>query len=95
MYSVNFYSTARQFSYTYVYILFHILFQDGLSQDIEYSSLCYTVGTCSCRKLFTEGKIKILTLGTSLVVQWLRLQAPSAGAWVPSLVRELDPTCLN
>ena len=28
--------------YTYVYILFHY----GLSQDIEYSSLCYTVGPC-------------------------------------------------
>ena len=30
---------------------------------------------------------------TSLVVQWLRLSAPSAGAMVWSLVRELDPTC--
>ena len=30
---------------------------------------------------------------TSLVVQWLRLHAPSAGgAWVQSLVGELDPT---
>ena len=25
---------------------FHILFHYGLSQEIEYSSLCYTVGTC-------------------------------------------------
>ena len=34
--------------------------------------------------------------GTSLVVPWLRLQAPSSGgAWVQSLVRELDPTCCN
>ena len=31
--------------------------------------------------------------GTSLVVQWLTLHAPNAGAWVPSLVTELDPTC--
>ena len=30
----------------YVCILFHILFHYVLSQDIEYSSLCYTVGTC-------------------------------------------------
>ena len=29
-------------------------------------------------------------IGTSLVVQWLKLQAPSAGAWVQSLARELD-----
>ena len=33
--------------------------------------------------------------GTSLVVQWLRLHAPNAGAWVPSLVGELDPTCCS
>ena len=30
--------------YVYIYILFHILSHDGLSQDIEYNSLCYTVG---------------------------------------------------
>ena len=30
--------------YIYVYILFHILFCYGLSQDIEYSSLCYMGG---------------------------------------------------
>ena len=35
-------------------------------------------------------------LWTSLVVQWLRFRAPSAqGAWVRSLVRELNPTCHN
>ena len=28
-------------------------------------------------------------------VQWLSLQAPSAGNQVPSLVGELDPTCHN
>ena len=28
----------------------------------------------------------------SLVVQWLRIQLPMQGTWVPSLVRE-DPTC--
>ena len=33
--------------------------------------------------------------GTSLVVQWLRLHAPNAGGLVRSLVRELDPACLN
>ena len=27
----------------YIYILFHILFYYGLSQNIEYSSLCYIV----------------------------------------------------
>ena len=33
--------------------------------------------------------------GTSLVFQWLKLCAPRQGAWVRSLVRELDPTCCN
>ena len=43
---VNFCCTAKWFSCTYIYILFHILFHDGLSQDIEYSSLCSTVVPC-------------------------------------------------
>ena len=30
----------------YIYILFHVLFHCGLSQDIEYSSLSCTVGPC-------------------------------------------------
>ena len=30
----------------YVYILFHVLFHYGLSQDIEYSLLRYIVGLC-------------------------------------------------
>ena len=37
----------------YIYILFHILCRYGLSQDIEYSSLCYTVGPCClCDMIF-------------------------------------------
>ena len=32
---------------------------------------------------------------TSLVVQWLRLCVPKAGARVLSLVGEIDPTCHN
>ena len=31
----------------------------------------------------------------SLVVQWLRCHIPGRRAWVLSLVRELDPICLN
>ena len=31
----------------------------------------------------------------SLVIQWLRLHTPTAGAWVRSLVGELDPACHN
>ena len=33
-------------TYMYTYIVFHILLCYGLLQDIEYSSLCYRVGTC-------------------------------------------------
>ena len=32
--------------HTNIYIAFHILFHYGLSQDIEHSSLCYTIGPC-------------------------------------------------
>ena len=43
---VCFRCTAKWLSYTYVYVLFQILFHCRLLQDIEYSSLCYTVGPC-------------------------------------------------
>ena len=33
--------------------------------------------------------------GTFLVIQWLRLCTLNAGAWLKSLIRELDPTCLK
>ena len=32
--------------YIYVYNLFHVLFHYSLSQDTDYSFLCYTVGPC-------------------------------------------------
>ena len=44
---VNYYCTAEWLSYTHIYIhYFCILVHCGLSQDIEYSSLCYTAGLC-------------------------------------------------
>ena len=49
---VNFFYTAKWLRYRYIYILFHILFHYGLSQDIEYSSLCYTVGPCCLSILY-------------------------------------------
>ena len=38
--------------YIHIYILFHVLFHYGLSQDIEYSSLCHTVGPCCLSILY-------------------------------------------
>ena len=37
---INFCCTKKWYSYTYIHILFCILFHYGLSQDSEYSSLC-------------------------------------------------------
>ena len=42
----------REFCYAYLYILFHILFHYGLSEDTDYSSLCSTVGPCCLSILY-------------------------------------------
>ena len=42
----NFCWIAKWFIYAYIYTLFHILFHYGILQDIEYRSLCYTIGPC-------------------------------------------------
>ena len=34
-------------------------------------------------------------VGTSLVIQWLKLYTAKAGGLVQSLIMELDPTCSN
>ena len=56
-------------SYTYIYI-FHILFHYGLSQDIEYSSLCYRVGPCCWSILY-------------ILVSW-QLLIPNSHSFPPS-----------
>ena len=40
------YAVQQSDTDTHIYVLFHILSHYGLSQDIQYSSLCYTVGPC-------------------------------------------------
>ena len=45
------YSKVTQF-YTYIHSFFNILFHYGLSQEIGYSSLYYTVGRC-CLSILT------------------------------------------
>ena len=53
----------------YIYILFHFLFHYGLSQDIEYSFLCYTIGPCCLEentgKTFSDIKHTTVFLGQS------------------------------
>ena len=44
---INFCCIAKWFSYAHIYLnILHILFCCDSSQDIEYSSLCYTVWLC-------------------------------------------------
>ena len=45
-------SLIHTYIYIYIYILFHILFHYGLSQDIGYSSLCFTVEPCCLSILY-------------------------------------------
>ena len=53
---INLCCTAKWFRHIftqiYTYILFHLLFHYNLSQDIEYSSLCYTAGPCCLSILY-------------------------------------------
>ena len=50
---INFCCTTKWFNYTHIYVFFfYILFPYGLSQDIEYSSLCYTEGHCCLSILY-------------------------------------------
>ena len=51
IYNVVLISSVQQ-SDSVIYILFHILFHSGLSQDVEYSPLCYTVGPCCLSRDF-------------------------------------------
>ena len=53
IYKVVLVSTAQQSDLViHIYILCHILFHYGLSKDIEYSSLCYTIGLSSLSILY-------------------------------------------
>ena len=43
----------------YIYILFQILFYYGLLQDVDYSSLCRSAGTC-CLSIFIYSTVYLL-----------------------------------
>ena len=78
----------------------------GVPLALEEGSLLFSSGYTSlnCKHTIlslgesyqdTAHSVKNLSAETSLVVQRLRLRVPMQGAWVQSLVRELDPTCCN
>ena len=51
------------YAHTYIYIILHIFFHYGLSQDDEYSSLCSTVGLFCLSILYAIALISLnLTL---------------------------------
>ena len=51
----------------YIYIIFYILFHDGLSEDIEYTSIYGTVGPCYLSVLsIVSARAKVLTYPCSL-----------------------------
>ena len=49
---VNFCCTGKWLLYTYIYMLFYILFLYSLSQDVEYCSPCYTIEPCCLSILY-------------------------------------------
>ena len=65
--------------YIYIYILFHILFHYRLLQNIEYISLCYTVGPCCLCILYSSVYIGE---GNGTPLQYSCLENPmDGGAW--------------
>ena len=91
---VSFRCTAKWFSYIYtcIYILFQILFPYRLLQNIEYSSLCYTVGPCCRRrKIDLYGWVVISAIGEV----WL-MQMHSAHWWGGEETKSREKSlCLN
>ena len=54
-------------SVIHIHILFHVVFRYGLSQDTEYSSLCYTGGPCFLSILYIIVLIKTLRSVSSVL----------------------------
>ena len=63
----------------------------GIIKDIKATYTCLTFRKIRAA-LGANPDCNIVDLGTSLVVQWLRICLPMQGTRVPSLVQE-DPTC--
>ena len=63
----------------------------GVTKELDVTEVTEHTSLVTC----CEMDILREVTGTSLVVQWLRLHAPNAGAGVQSLARALDPTCCN
>jgi len=66
---VSFCCTAKHFTCTCRYILFHILFHHGLSQDSEYSRLFYSAGPC-CLSSQDTVLAKMLVCRVFRIILW-------------------------
>ena len=67
----RFWYTAKWFSHIFmcIYIHFYILFHYGLSQNSEYSSLCYAVGPCCLPILYIIAGICQSSVGQSCRIE--------------------------
>ena len=63
---------ANWFSYTYIYIFFQIFFSYRLLQNVEFSSLCSTVGLCWLSILDIVVYICSLQKGRALLISILK-----------------------
>ena len=63
---VNFCCTAKWFIYTYMYLLFHILFHYDLSQDIEYVTVLYSTILYSPNILYSRALLFIQSIYNTL-----------------------------
>ena len=72
-------------THTYIHVVFPILFHYGLSQDNQYSSLCYKVGPCCPSILHIRVSIcqlQIFTLSHAPFLPTWQLQVCSLYLWV-------------
>ena len=79
-------------SVIHIYILFYILFHYGLSQDVEYSSLYYTVGPAVIQSIFNS--LHVLTPNSQSIPDPTPLATTSLFSMSVSLKQSHFNVCL-
>ena len=74
------YTYVYTYTYIHIYIFFPIFFHYGLLWDIDYSSLCYTIGPC-CLIHSIYKSVHMLIPNSSIVLPY----HPSLGIYKPVL----------